>query len=408
MLSTMAVFSACSDDDDDKGGVDLAQEIKGDYFGALDVTVSEDVAEPTSNIINATAIAKNEIQLDLKEFTYIEGGIGIKIRDIKLEKIKLKGKEGDIELTENTQTIKISVGGAPIDAKVKTNGTVKGKKMSLVLDIDAAGLDIEVKFNGDLLGDVASTLYDMEEEWGLEVDQEGGEVYGYLPGPKGYWGSSNIGAIFLSGFTKKGLCVTQSEESRNGKYAVRIETLDSKGGNMFGQTIPKVTSGSLFLGKFDLGQLEHGTLECTQFGIPFDKKPLSLSAYYKYTSGGVFYRVPEGGTIDKPETAPEGTKDKCSINAVLYEISSDDDAYITGKDTYSDPRIVAKAMFTSGDTDGYKLFSVNFDYVEGKTYDKSKKYRFAIIASSSAEGNSFSGAPDSVLYLDDIEVTYEK
>lgn len=41
-------------------------------------------------------------------------------------------------------------------------------------------------------------------------------------------------------------------------------------------------------------------------------------------------------------------------------------------------------------------------------FDINQKYRFAIVCSSSKEGDKFWGAPESKLWVDDIEVIYKK
>lgn len=42
-----------------------------------------------------------------------------------------------------------------------------------------------------------------------------------------------------------------------------------------------------------------------------------------------------------------------------------------------------------------------------KNYDSAKKYRFAVMCSSSSDGDNFNGAPGSTLIVDDIEVVVE-
>ena len=242
---------------------------------------------------------------------------------------------------------------------------------------------------------VDELFYDMEN-WVVEYNSDGPV---YAPGPDGVWGSSNQGASMATG----GALGVSKELSdvHSGKGAVKIQTYKSS--FMLGDMIPKVTPGSLFMGYFKLNILK--PLASTNFGIPFDKKPLSVSGFYKYTSGKVFWRVPEGGKKSEPVEEPN-TKDKCAINAILYEVASEDAPYVTGDKTYEDSRIVAKGMFSSEDTNGYEAFNVNVEFINGNTFDKNKKYRFAIIASSSAEGDTYSGAPGSTLYLDEIKVSY--
>ena len=45
-------------------------------------------------------------------------------------------------------------------------------------------------------------------------------------------------------------------------------------------------------------------------------------------------------------------------------------------------------------------------YKDGKSWDATKKYKLAIVCSSSKDGDKFSGAPGSVLYVDDLKVSF--
>lgn len=44
---------------------------------------------------------------------------------------------------------------------------------------------------------------------------------------------------------------------------------------------------------------------------------------------------------------------------------------------------------------------------EGKVYDSSKKYKMAIVCSSSKAGDSFKGAVNSTLFVDELEIIGE-
>lgn len=96
------------------------------------------------------------------------------------------------------------------------------------------------------------------------------------------------------------------------------------------------------------------------------------------------------------------------ISAVLYEIEDEsEEQYLDGTNIYtSADRVVALAQFSTDEkVDDYAPFTLTLNYI--KEYNSAKKYRFAIIASSSANGDKFSGAPGSTLYLDDIEIINE-
>lgn len=242
----------------------------------------------------------------------------------------------------------------------------------------------------------AKLVYDMEKWF---VEKKGLTGKPLFSAPEG-WTSSNHGVYMLKellGLTDK-YSITQSAEAHTGNSAAKIETLDTKGNGM----IPKVTTGSLFTGTFktDMGQ----PLKSTKFGIPFSKQPLRMKGFYKYTAGPLFLR----STAEKPDQVTEEpeTKDMFSINAVLYEIESDTDEYLTGLDVNTSNRRVAEAKFSNGASEGnkYHEFNVAFEFVNGKTYDAKKKYRIALIASSSKDGDTYSGAPGSILFLDDLEL----
>lgn len=256
-------------------------------------------------------------------------------------------------------------------------------------------------------------IYDFEE-WIVENPKAGEKLWVYAP--VGGWSSSNIGAGALMAMTNTDTgkpfadkyVVTQSsqKEAHSGSSAARIETIytygKAYGSGFFRIVIPTVTSGSLFLGTFQTDLFN--TLKSTKFGIPYKKEPLKLKGYYKYTPGPIFYRSKDASTADTA-TPENGTIDECSINAILYEISSEKDEYLTGLDAYTSNKLVATAILKDGTAKTeYTPFDIDFEYVNGKTYDANKQYRISIICSSSKYGDTFSGAPGSVLYVDDIEI----
>jgi len=241
------------------------------------------------------------------------------------------------------------------------------------------------------------------ENWILENPTATESLFYYAP--VGGWTSSNAGAAYLKLMNKADrMVVTQSNDAHSGLSAAKIETLDTQGTIIFGIKVPKVTTGSLFTGKFITDT--KNTLNSTKFGIIYDKKPVTVRGYYKYTPGKVFYRCTDTSKINET-VVDENTKDECAINAILYEIESEDD-YLTGLDAYTSDKLVAMAKLEDGSAkNSYTEFTLNMEYNFERKYDPAKKYRFAIICSSSKFGDTFSGAPGSVLYVDDIEVISE-
>lgn len=188
--------------------------------------------------------------------------------------------------------------------------------------------------------------------------------------------------------------VRPSDDAFTGEKAALLESVDTKGGNIIGQTVPKVTSASIFLGSFNAMAAMNSPMATTSFGIMYDKQPLKVTGYYKYTPGTEFYNA-------KGELQ-EGVTDKCAMSAVLYEVSNEDET-LDGSNIYTSDKIVAKAMFTSDATvDTYTPFELNLEYV--KTYDSSKKYKFAIIFSASADGANYNAAVGSKLLIDNVSV----
>ena len=174
---------------------------------------------------------------------------------------------------------------------------------------------------------------------------------------------------------------------------------------MFIAKVPKVTTGTLFQGQFktDLAN----TLNSTKFGNPYSQKPVMFKGFYKYTPGEVFYRCESAATCHIAVVDPNRV-DQCAINAVLYEVNSfeDDSEYLTGMNVKTSDKIVAIASLPDGTAKAdWTSFEIPFTYI--KNYDPAKKYRFAVMCSSSSDGDSFNGAPGSTLIVDDIEVVVE-
>lgn len=155
LISAVALFSACGDDDDDKGGdvVDLATEVKGDYKGELVVVVGDAETEPTENSISLVRTDNNKVNIELKGFSFSVFGP----YNIKLTGIELEGETGNVKIKENKdQAITLGEGTAVINAKVTTNGAIKGEKINLTLNVSALvggaeELPITVTFDGALV-----------------------------------------------------------------------------------------------------------------------------------------------------------------------------------------------------------------------------------------------------------------
>lgn len=241
------------------------------------------------------------------------------------------------------------------------------------------------------------TSYDFEN-WSYDTSMYPEENQIYMA--NGWASCNNAVALIkymgaLGGITYTGeYPIRPSDDAFTGEKAVLLESVDTQGGNIFGQKVPKVTAASIFLGSFNAMAAISDPMATTSFGIMYDKQPLKVTGYYKYTPGTEFYNA--NGELQG------GVTDKCAMSAVLYEVSSEDET-LNGSNIYTSDKIVAKAVFTSDKSvDTYTPFELNLEYA--KAYDSSKKYKFAIIFSASADGASYNAAVGSKLLIDNVSV----
>lgn len=198
-----------------------------------------------------------------------------------------------------------------------------------------------------------------------------------------------------------GLPVEKTSDAKDGKYAIKLITLDTH--KISSTMVPALTAGSLFTGSFDVtAAMNDDPLSCTKFGVEYDKMPLTLKGWYKYTPGEKYMN----GTDKANITYPEGT-DECAIQGVLYEAVDDkgQPVTLTGHDINDSKYRVATAALSDGSAKtGYTHFELPFMFLDGKKYDANKKYKLAIICSSSKDGDRFIGAGGSTLIIDELEV----
>lgn len=219
------------------------------------------------------------------------------------------------------------------------------------------------------------------------------------------WSSSNAAAMFLKLFGDQYYPANVPYPVSQKGDVASIITVDTKGGYVM-TVIPAVTAGTMFLGSFEIDIMN--TLKSTKFGLPFRKEPLTFKGEYKYKAGTEYFETKvetiDGKKVVSSVPVPDRI-DFCSINAVLYEVKNFTES-LTGLDANTSDKIVAIASLADGsDKTDFTQFDVNFNYLPGKSFDSSKKYKFAIICSSSAKGDNFEGAPGSELQIKSLEIT---
>lgn len=230
--------------------------------------------------------------------------------------------------------------------------------------------------------------------------------------PANGWATSNEGVSFIKALfphlypMNAPFAVIPTEDAKSGK-AAKLETLfttGQAGAPPFMPAIPKVTSGTVFCGAFIVDM--SNTLKSTKFGYPCFEKPVSFQGSYKYTPGKVYLECKEPiNNADKTDTITTKT-DAPGINAVLYEVDSYGFDFLDGTNLLTSDRIVAKASLEDRSAkENYTDFKIAFDF-GSKKFDPTKKYKLAIVCSSSIDGDRFTGAPGSVLYVDDLKVNF--
>lgn len=222
------------------------------------------------------------------------------------------------------------------------------------------------------------------------------------------WASGNPGfALTGLGKTLDSYPTFQIEEGRTGKALCLITRLTGTFGAMANKPM---AAGNLFMGNFDVSNAMQRPLESTQFGIPFSKIPLSLKGWFKYAPGPTYYKFNKS-KFNKLEEMP-GITDRFNIYAVMFERTPDmehldgtnvlasDNPNIIAVAEIADEQRVARADWTA--------FDIPFAYRPGKDIDLERlrkgDYSIAVVFSSSIEGDYFSGAPDSRLVIDDVEL----
>lgn len=226
--------------------------------------------------------------------------------------------------------------------------------------------------------------------------------------PIGGWATSNAGVEqlktygALAGYSKDKPYAVVEVTGNTGKAAELI-TIYAKPNSLMASLIPTITSGSLFNGLFwtDMSQ----TLKSTRFGQPCLQEPKAFTGSYTYTPGETYYNCSDP---TKPGiSTPDNTKtDKPAMNAVLYEVE-DYTETLDGTNLLTSDKIVAIASVSdAGKQTSWTGFNVPFIYKDGKMWDASKKYKLAIVCSSSVDGDKFCGAAGSKLCLDDLKVEF--
>lgn len=246
------------------------------------------------------------------------------------------------------------------------------------------------------------------ENFRLVDGAAGGQYYEWSDlaengGWMGNWATGNIGFNLSVGPTATADEYPSSTAEGYFGNAVKLET---KSTGEFGKLFHMgIAAGNLFIGHFDMTYALTNTMQATNFGRPFDRKPLQFTGWYKYKSGGT--------CVDGDVNEIPGSYDKGDIYAVLYRNTDSDgnDFVLHGDDVKTSPQIVAIAQVPDVDnTEDWTEFTVDFEYSEEIDPEllANRGYNLAVVFTSSIEGASFIGAIGSTLYIDEVKVICEE
>ena len=203
----------------------------------------------------------------------------------------------------------------------------------------------------------------------------------------------------------------------DGSDCVKLETCDT---GPFGRMVNmRLASGSMFNGIFDVGNALTDALKATQFGTPYQHKPVMLRAWLRFEAGSVF-QDRDGSTI-------EGVVDEPDVYIVFYrnEDAEGNRVQLDGNDVLSSPYIVGlgrlphnynadgtdqlSATPIHGLTSEWQEVTIPIQYREELDPDvlQNKGYSLIIGFASSWGGAHFKGAIGSKFFIDNVQLFCE-
>ncbi len=245
------------------------------------------------------------------------------------------------------------------------------------------------------------------EDWGTregEVDAPivGGKKTYVSPnaGSSGaiYWESGNRGAIVGSGkpvLTKETTETAPVESSKKAAY------------------LASTWAGAAGMGAFSAGSIFSGIVEYAGqkgaellYGQSYKGFPVSLNGWYKYEPGTIDWKNNEGTTsseLDKGIISIALSTQKISVKSLTKEADSENNKF----------RKNSEGVFAYGEkiitenVDTYTEFSIPLTYYQGKMPSPETPIYIIIMASSSKDGDVFTGSTSSVMYVDEFSLSYD-
>lgn len=217
-----------------------------------------------------------------------------------------------------------------------------------------------------------------------------------------WWSSGNPGFCLAAASAGPEDYPTVSVEDGYDNRGVKLTT---RYAGSFGKAAGMpIAAGNLFLGSFDVQQALRSPLTATRFGVIFTHEPDSIVGYYKYKPGP---QMRDG------KYKPIDGVDDYNIYAILYENtdSEGNTVMLDGTNSLNSEFLVLYGQVADENrksTDEWTRFSFPMTQMNGKTVDadrlKKYGYNFAIVFTSSRNGDNFTGAVGSELWVDQVEI----
>lgn len=217
-----------------------------------------------------------------------------------------------------------------------------------------------------------------------------------------YWESGNRGAIVGDGnpiLTNKVTDIAPVESST--KAACLSSTW--AGMTVFGRKIGAFSAGSLFSGTVEYAGQNGAEL---LYGQSYRGFPVSLKGWYKYTPSTINWKNNEEITsseLDKGIISIALSTQKISVKSLTADATSEVNKF----------RKNSEGIFAYGEkiitenVDTYTEFTIPLTYYKGKMPSLGTPIYIIIMASSSKDGDVFTGSTNSVMYVDEFSLSYD-
>ncbi|WP_298554045.1 DUF4493 domain-containing protein [uncultured Parabacteroides sp.] len=247
------------------------------------------------------------------------------------------------------------------------------------------------------------------EEWGTRVGKVdapgsyGGNKTYISPNDDSkniYWESGNLGAT-----AGKTVLTNETEEVASINSSKKAAYLVSTwaGVNLTVTKIGAFSAGSIFSGIVEYAGQDGAEL---LYGQSYKGFPVSLNGWYKYKPGTINWKNNAETTsseLDKGIICIALSTQKISVKSLTKEADSEKNKFRKN----SEGIFAYGEMEITENVDTYTEFSIPLTYYKGKMPSPETPIYIIIMASSSKDGDVFTGSTSSVMYVDEFSLSYD-